>query len=231
MHRLKRADLRPQFAKWGLLPKSQGKRPTCSVFVVTAALEFAAAQRHQAGFVLSEEYLNWASNEAIGEHADGGFFSDLWKGYLKHGICEARLAPYCEEYDPAWEPVKGARRQGHSFREDGYELSWIKPWDVTTGLAEDEMEAILQTLRSGLPVCAGLRWPKEPKWDNGLLGMCPAEEVFDGHSVLMVGFAFDRPESPEGVFIFRDSGSGGRYASLPFEFARAYVNDAAVISE
>ena len=110
-------------------------------------------------------------------------------------------------------------------------MSWIKPWDVTTGLAEEEMEAILQTLRSGLPVCAGLRWPKEPKWDNGLLGMCPAEEVFDGHSVLMVGFAFDRPESPEGVFIFRDSGSGGRYASLPFEFARAYVNDAAVISE
>lgn len=247
-YRLKGADLRPQFAKWGLPLKSQGGRPTCSVFVITAALEFAAAQRHQAGFILSEEYLNWASNEAIGEPADGGFFSDLWKGYEKHGICEARLAPYREAFDDTWEPDRTARRQAHTFREDAYELSWIKAWDVNTGLSDEEFDAVLQAIRSGLPVCAGLRWPRSPEWDDGVLRLCTPEEVFDGHSVLMVGFrpaqasgpsqgAATEPAGsgatpePGGVIIFKDSGSGGRYASMPFEYARLYANDAAVISD
>jgi hypothetical protein len=226
-----RADLRPQFAKWGLALKSQAPRPTCSVFAVTAALEFAAAQRHQAGFVLSEEYLNWASNEAIGEYDDGGFFADLWKGYTKHGICESRLAPYRETFDPAWLPSKEANRQAHSFRLDGFELSWIKKWDVETGLADEELEAILESLRAGLPVCAGMRWPKSPEWDDATLRMCPAEDVFDGHSVLLVGYTLDATEPLSGAFMARDSAGGGRYISLPIEFVRPYTNDAGVVSD
>lgn len=230
-HRVRRADLRPLFAKWGLPLKSQGNRPTCSVFVVTAALEFAIAQRQQAGYVLSEEYLNWASNEVLGVYEDGGYFADLWKGYEKHGICEAALAPYAETFDPKWEPSKEARRQAHAFREDRHELAWIKPWDVTTGLSDDELEAVLQAIRDGLPVCAGLRWPKQPSWENGTLGMCSPEEVFDGHSVLLVGFTLGRDEEPHDVLIFKDSGNGGRYAYMPLEYARQYTNDAAVIAD
>lgn len=227
-----RTDLRPQFAKWGLSLKSQGARPTCSVFAVTAALEFAAAQRHQSGFVFSEEYLNWASNEAIDEHEDGGFFSDLWKGYLKHGICEARLAAYRETFDPHWRPSKEANRQAHSFRLDAYELTWIKHWDVATGLSDDELAAILDSLRAGLPVCAGMRWPKQAEYEDGVLRMCPPEEVFDGHSVLIVGYVLERAgDLDSGIVLARDSGSGGRYVSLPIEFIRAYTNDAAVVSD
>lgn len=229
--RNRRADLRPLFAKWGLPLKSQGNRPTCSVFAMTAALEFAVSQRQQAGFILSEEYLNWASNDAIGEYEDGGFFADLWKGYEKHGICEARLAPYAETFDPQWEPTKEAKRQAHAFREDHYDLAWIKTWDIDTGLSDVELEAVLQAIRDGLPVCAGLRWPKAPVWENGVLGMCPAEEVYDGHSVLFVGFYLGREEEPHDVLIFKDSGNGGRYAYMPVEYAAAYTNDAAVISD
>lgn len=229
-HRARRADLRPLFAKWGLPLKSQGKRPTCSVFAITAAIEFAVAQRQQMGLILSEEYLNWATGDALGERKDGGFFSDIWKGFEKHGICEASLAPYLEEFDPAWEPSREARRQGHMFRDEGYELSWIKPWDVTTGLSEDEMEAILEAIRSEFPVCAGLRWPKQLSGQENVVPMCPPEEVYDGHSVLFVGFHLGRDEEPHDVLIFKDSGSGGRYAYMPLEYAAAYVNDAAVIA-
>jgi len=38
-------DLRPFFDKWGLTPRTQGKRGTCSVFAVVGALEFAAAKQ------------------------------------------------------------------------------------------------------------------------------------------------------------------------------------------
>lgn len=227
----RRADLRPLFAKWGLPLKSQGKRPTCSVFAMTAALEFAVAQHQQAGLILSEEYLNWASNDAIGENEDGGFFSDLWKGFQKHGICEARLAPYAESFDPMWEPSKEARKQGHAIREEGYDLAFIKPWDVNTGLSDDELSAVLQAIRDGLPVCAGLRWPKNPQWQDGVLAMCPPDEVFDGHSVLFVGFTLGRDDEPHDVIIYKDSGNGGVYAQMPIEYARAYTNDAAVISD
>lgn len=227
-----RTDLRPQFAKWGLALKSQGARPTCSVFALTAALEFAAAQRHQAGFVLSEEYLNWASNEALDEYEDGGFFADLWKGYEKHGICEAKLAEYRESFDPAWKPSKDADRQAHSFRLDAYELSWIKEWDVATGLSDDELIGILDSLRSGWPVCVGMRWPKQAEYDDGVLRMCPPDEVYDGHSVLIVGYVLEHVSDPtKGIVLARDSGSGGRYVSLPIEFIRNYANDAAVVSD
>ncbi|NUQ69424.1 MAG: hypothetical protein HUU17_01225 [Chthonomonadales bacterium] len=227
----RRADLRAQFAKWGLHPKTQGKRPTCSVFAVTAALEFAVAQRHEAGCVLSEEYLNWASNEAIGEFEDGGFFSDLWTGFQKHGICEEPLAPYAEAFDPEWLPSRVARGDGKLRRDAGYELAWIKEWNVTTGLTDDELAAILDTLASGNPVCAGLRWPIKAEYDGTTLRMCGASEVFDGHSVLLVGYNLEPSEGCDGVIVFKDSGSGGRYASMPIEYARAYTNDAAVISD
>lgn len=228
-HRVRRVDLRPMFAKWGLPLKSQGQRPTCSVFAMTAALEYAISERQEAGTILSEEYLNWAANELREERRDGGFFSELWAGFQKHGICEDNLAPYEETFDPDWEPSKEARKQAHAYRDDGYELTWIKPWDVTTGLNEDELEAVFQAIRDGLPVCAGLRWPKTPTWDNGTLQMCGSDEVYDGHSVLLVGFVFGREEDPPDVLIIKDSGNGGRYAYLPVEYVQAYTNDAAVI--
>jgi hypothetical protein len=80
----KSVDLRPAFEKWSLDPRVQGKRGTCSAFVVTEAIEYAVAskQAHPKGTVpfswnenrdspppgratrMSVEFLNWASNKA-----------------------------------------------------------------------------------------------------------------------------------------------------------------------
>ena len=53
-------DLCPQFRIWGLLPRSQGSRNTCSVFVTTGVLEFAVSKHNRRSTLLSVEYLNWA---------------------------------------------------------------------------------------------------------------------------------------------------------------------------
>lgn len=95
-------DLRPAFENWALELGSQGGRGTCSVFAVTGALEYALAGLQGRGTRLSAEFLNWASNQTTGEAADGGYFSDLWKGYNAFGICTEADCPYEAVFDPRW---------------------------------------------------------------------------------------------------------------------------------
>ncbi len=51
------------------------------MLTITQAIEFAVAEKQRRTSRLSVEFLNWASNQAIGDKHDGGFFSDLWKGF------------------------------------------------------------------------------------------------------------------------------------------------------
>jgi hypothetical protein len=199
------------------------------VFAITGGLEFAASKRARRGVRLSEEYLNWASNRAIEQYDDGGFFHDLWKGYEQFGIALESDLPYAAAFDPKLAVPPAAIESGRLQREAGYRLRWIKEWDVKTGLTDAQFQQILATLRKGWPVCAGMRWPKQEQWADGVLQMCPPEEVFDGHSVLLIGYEEEARHPGGGLFLIRDSAGGGRYASIPYAYAREYVNDAAWI--
>jgi hypothetical protein len=220
-------DLRPAFQKWGLPLRSQGRRGTCSVFAMTGALEYALASRQQKGTVLSVEFLNWASNQATTNANDGGFFSDLWTGFQVYGICPESSLPYRPDYDANLHPEASALRQARSVAGANLRLHWIKPWNVATGLTEPQFLAIQRTLSRGWPVCGGLRWPRRERWRQDVLQMVPAAEVFDGHSVLLVGFKADPAEPGGGIFLIRNSGGGIQDGALPYEYARAYMNDAA----
>ncbi|MDH7503015.1 MAG: hypothetical protein QHJ82_09955 [Verrucomicrobiota bacterium] len=44
----KSVDLRPELDRFSLAPRQQGSRPTCSVFTVVGAIEFAVAKRQGA---------------------------------------------------------------------------------------------------------------------------------------------------------------------------------------
>lgn len=218
-------DLRARFARRGLVLKAQGKRPTCAVFAVTAGIEYAVSCTGRKGLLLSEEYLNWASNDAIQEYEDGGFFSDLWLGLQKHGIASAEECPYQAQFDPAFTPADEA--QASALKPGSLSLRWIKEWDVETGLTDEHIAAIRRALEAGFPVCAGLRWPKQPAWRRGLLVMCGPNEVFDGHSILIVGYRGTDPRAS--WFRIKDS-AGGAYRRLPTEYVAAYANDACVIT-
>ena len=99
-------DLRPLFADVGLTVRAQGPRNTCSVFTVVGAMEYALARQDGAKTRLSVEFLNWASNAAISERQDGGYFSDLWKGYEAFGVCDETDEPYRTKFDPELRPGK-----------------------------------------------------------------------------------------------------------------------------
>lgn len=222
-------DLRPQFEKWGLDRRQQGARGTCSVFTVTGALEYALASRQQKGVRLSVEFLNWAGHKAVNRTVDGGFFSELWKGYETYGICPEEDLPYQSTFDANLQPPETALEHAKTAQTPGLKLHWIKEWNPHTGLTDPEMEAIKQTLSRKTPVCGGFRWPKQPHWTQDVLQMCPPEAVFDGHSVLLVGYKDDTSQSGGGVFLIRNSGGDGKDGFLPYEYVRAYMNDAAWI--
>ncbi len=218
-------DLRGVFERWELPPQAQGGRPTCSVFTVTGAIEFALAEKQHHGTRLSVEFLNWASNARIGKPADGGFFSDLWKGFRSHGICPEDDMPYLATFDPSQKPSSAALEHARQIQEAGLRLHWIKRWNPHKGLSEEQFVAVKETLRRW-PVCGGFLWPKNAKWTDGVLQMAPRQGVRDGHSVLLVGFRDDPKQPGGGVFLVRNSSKGHSDGAMSYEYVRAYMNDA-----
>jgi hypothetical protein len=196
------------------------------VFTVAAALEYALAKSGQPGKCLSVEFLNWASNQTVGEATDGSFFSDLWNGFEKYGVCDEKAMPYCDHFDPERQPSAAALANGKPIAENDLTLHWIKPWDPNKGLNDEQFAGVKATLRAGWPVCGGFLWPKEAKWDDGVLGWAPREGVRDGHSVLLYGFRDDPSQPGGGVFLIRNSSKGPRYGAVTYEYVRAYMNDA-----
>ena len=199
-------DLRPEFARWQLAQRRQGDRPTCSVFTVVGALEFAAARQQERGTRFSVEFLNWAANKTGSDTEDGGFFSDLWKGFVNYGVCAEINMPYQARLDPALLPDSSALADAKTRIGLGLRHHWIKEWNVNTGLTEQEFAGVQRTLAQGWPVCGGFRWPKQERWVENVLQMCPSNSVRDGHSVLLVGYRNEAAHPGGGVFIFRNSG-------------------------
>ena len=91
---------------------------------------------------------------------------------------------------------------------------------------------IKKLLNIGYPVAIGSGWPTNPIFDsNHVLSEIPSEnEVFDGHSVVIVGYFDDNDYPGGGVFIIRNSsGSSWQdngHAKIPYEYYKLYGNDA-----
>jgi len=220
------ADLRPVLAQFGFTARRQGGRNTCSVFTMTGALEFAIAKRQGHCPRLSVEFLNWAANKACGNQKDGGYFSDTWKGFSAYGICAEADLPYKAGFDSSLTPPPEAMADAQPRLHLELRLHWIKEWNVNTGLTDAHIAAIKRTLSQGWPVAAGNRWPKQPKWVDHTLQLCGPEAVFDGHSVLLVGYRDDTAQPGGGVFIFRNTSGPSRDGLMPYAYARQYMNDA-----
>jgi C1A family cysteine protease len=219
-------NLNPMFEKLGLYTRPQGSRGTCSVFTVVGVLEYALASATGKGNILSVEFLNWASHKAANRNVDGAFFSELWDGYVEYGICAESDLPYLPEFNIDLQPSEIVLEKAKQMKSTPLQMRWIKEWDPNTGLTDDQFVEIKETLVNQSPVCGGFRWPKEAKWENDVLQMCPSSEVFDGHSIILSGYKDNPTQSGGGVFIIRNSGGHSRDGYMPYEYAKAYMNDA-----
>ena len=220
------ADLRPRLEAYGLSPRVQGHRGTCSVFTVTGAIEYALARTGERVPPLSPEFLNWALNRAVGKDDDGGFFSDLWRGFEAHGICPEADMPYRPSFDPALQPSREAVDHARGPLGKGLRIHWIKRWDPKRGLQEDELLEARRALAAGWPVCGGFLWPRREEWKDGVLQFRPRQGVRDGHSVLLVGYRDDPSLPGGGLAIIRNTAGPARFGFLTYEYLLAYMNDA-----
>ena len=227
------ADLRPNIKQFGIGIRNQGNRGTCSVFAMTFLLEYMYAKNQiYMSPDFSEEYLNYASNKAIGQYADGGFFDALDLGYQNYGIVTEAQAPYHSSYNPPFVASNSLLQTGEAIS-PRFNVNFIKPWDVTTGLLASQVQAIETQLKAGRPVAVGVRWPNNFQTEKihgiQLMKTPPANGVFDGHSIDLVGYKASNAFPGGGYFIFRNSygtgfGADG-YGFMSFDYAKKYVND------
>ncbi|MBI4878697.1 MAG: SUMF1/EgtB/PvdO family nonheme iron enzyme [Planctomycetes bacterium] len=194
-------DLRPQLEGWGLVPRSQGARGTCSVFATVGALELAVSRHYGRGTALSVEYLNWASNAAMRDPTDGGFFHDLLRGFEEHGICLEADMPYQAEFDAGLKPSGEAVTRAKEIRGLDLRVHWINPWKPEAGLTDEHLREIKAVLAKGYPVAAG-----------------------SGHSRLIVGCVDDAEQPGGGAFVMKDSAAAA-YITMSYGDAQALIGD------
>jgi hypothetical protein len=223
-------DLAPRFAAWGLPVRAQGNRPTCSVFTIVGGIEYACAAAAGSGVCLSVDFMNWGVRQVTGRREDGGLFSEAWEAYQRFGACAEAELPYGTGAEAGFDPSEACRQSALRSIDPTLRLHWIKEWDVATGLADGQLARIKAVLREGFPVCGGFRWPKQQHWNAGVLALCAADEVYDGHSVLLRGYRDDPAYDGGGVVLIRNSGGASRDGALPYAYLSSYMNDAAWIS-
>jgi hypothetical protein len=219
-------DLRPFLSAWGLEPRLQLSRNTCSVFVIAECIEYALATQQKHGTRLSVEYLNWTANEKSREYEDGSNFEDLLAGYKAFGVCPEADMPYQEKFDPAQKPSPEAISHAKTFGSLNLNLHWIKEWDDQKGVDAKQLAEIKRLLDRHWPVCGGFLWPKCKKIDNRILSVVPRAGVIDGHSVLLVGYRDDPSQPGGGVFLFRNTAGNFRDSLMTYQYAMTYMNDA-----
>ena len=220
-------SLIPDFQKDGLTALNQGNRGDCSLFAITGLVEFEIDQ-HTSGVHprLSEDYLIWAADEATGQTGDQAMFYKAVLGLNELGICSSADMPYLSKSEPNRKASAAAIAKARMWRER-WQIEWIKRWSYST-LSESELTEIKQAIAAGHPVACGVRWPKDLKGSE-LLDVPAPNQVFDGHSIVLVGYEDAPAKRGGGVFQFRNSfgpdwGDEG-YGRMSFAYVKAYAND------
>ncbi|MBB6052377.1 C1 family peptidase [Armatimonas rosea] len=224
-------DLRPEVARLRMTARSQGSRGTCSVFAMTFCIEFMLRKKRKLAEPLSVEFLNWAKNTATGQKKDGDFFDRIAAGYERFGMAGESALPYASRYDAELSPEPALLEKAKQTpRLKG---RFLKPWSTKEVITEAQVAELKAMLKRGIPVAIGLRWPKGGKGKNvvveGLSAMdfIPAQDVFDGHSIVLVGYSDDAK-----LWVFANwagpDWSDKGFGYMSDSYLRPYINDAYV---
>ena len=214
-------DLRPVFARNRLYSKSQGMRPSCSIFAVISALEYDHVRSTGTPEAFSEEYLIWGFQQIFpGRPINDGYnFNEVLQVIRKHGVARRSLLPdsfasYLSDNDPPQDAVDDAASR------TSYSVHAFDPED------EDLLSQLAGALNRELPVIVGLRWPPPSTIERNNLLRDQVPQSDAAHAVTLVGYRSQG--SPESlVFIFRNSygpqwGLGG-YGLIAAPYLRKYL--------
>jgi hypothetical protein len=224
-----KVDLTADLQRLDLQVHAQGGRDVCSLFAVTAVASFENA-RHGTGTkpYLSEEFLIWAARKAVGKDRDQAMFYEAVHGLNSLGICSEDLMPYVANGERRRQPSAEALADARQ-RAERWQVHWIRRWNVSRPMSDEQFESVKRALAKGHPVACGLRWPNKLTGPS-ILSENPPGGVSDGHSIAFVGYTDDTAAPGGGTFRFRNSfgpnwGDHG-YGLMSYAYVRKYANDA-----
>jgi hypothetical protein len=219
-------DMRPFFYQLELGVKSQGRRPSCSVYAIVGAIEFLNAQQTGKAEKFSEEYLCWATMRTVRrkpvEAAEGGqevedvrkvdagfALEEVVQALRGYGLPLLSVMPnmpgrkMTEIPDPSPAVVNDARTRKRVA------VGVVPGRDARTVMAN-----LVHVLNEGVPVPIGLRWPGfRSIYRSGYLSDQHPVAGY-AHAVTLVGYKCPTGKLEDIVFIFRNSygtdwGAGG----------------------
>ena len=126
-------DLRPFFEKWGLEPRLQRSRNTCSVFVIAECIEYALATKQKHGTRLSIEFLNWAANEKAANTRTARTSTISSSATKPSESAPKRICPIAKNSIPPRNRARKRSRTPRTFGSLNLNLHWIKEWDDRQG--------------------------------------------------------------------------------------------------
>ncbi|HUG12531.1 MAG TPA: C1 family peptidase [Opitutaceae bacterium] len=209
---LKGVDMRPRLRELELIVKDQGNRPSCAVYAVVSALELQAYEVNGRPEKYSEQYLIWATMQAVGERApvaldsdgagvirDAGFSLDeVFHALNRFGI------PTHEAMKSVFGEDTGAVEMPREMIAEARKRSAVIPYAVP-GSNESEMAVnMVHVLNNGLPVVIAIRWPHQDAARGGLLSTQPPIQDY-AHAVTVVGYSSETGKTGDIRFIFKNS--------------------------
>lgn len=228
-------DLRPRMRELGLFTKSQGRRPSCSVFAVVGALEYQAAL---AGLPtqFSEEYAIWATRQYLANmkggaysvygEGDAGFaLTQVFNAIGQYGIVPQEAMPntFGTGMDSISAPSVDLVEQARSAVN-------LRVLRVDASDPNTTINRLTHCLNRGLPVVVGVAWPHE----NTLRAapMISGQTPVFMHAVTLVGYRSD-PGGENQRFVFKNSwgpqwGAGG-YGWITAEYLKQHLQAAYVL--
>lgn len=228
-------DLRPHMRELGLFSKSQGRRPSCSVFAVVGALEYQSALAGKPT-QYSEEYAIWATRQylanmkggtysAFGEGDAGFALPQVFNALGQYGIVRRDDMPntFGTGMDSISAPTTGLVERARGTLN-------LRVLRVDASEPEVTINRLTHCLNRGLPVVIGAAWPHE----NSLRAapMVSGQTPAFMHAVTLVGYRTD-PGGENQRFVFKNSwgpqwGSGG-YGWITAAYLREHLIAAYVL--
>jgi hypothetical protein len=239
-----KVDLRSRYNELGLWVKSQGARPSCSVFAIVSALEFQSAELNGQPERFSEEYLLWATRKMLKRaprvrEGDAASTTGAGTEPFDEGFALQEVVTALRTYGiPARDRVPN-RFAGATIEEPGAEIIEearnAHRVSVHTLPGHDGatlVQQVVHALNAGIPVPVGMAWPVEHNWRTGYLDR-QRTYLDRGHAVTIVGYKCESGRLEDAVFTFKNSwgtdwGVDG-YGNATYAFLEKNLHSAVVL--
>lgn len=234
-------DLRPAFARHGLAPKDQGRRPSCSVFAAIGAVEYLTAQYYGQPVHFSEDYLIWATRKSLAltdaevarRAAAAGLGEDL--GFALHEVFQAMehygVATQEEMPNTFGGAMSQIREPNSLIQMQARSRGQFRALFFMGRTPKTVIGNCVHALNQDLPVAVGIRIPTTNRLGNDTrLG---ERAPVGGHAVTLVGYECKTGRLEDTVFIFRNSwgpnwGEAG-YGFVSYAYLERYLGVAAAL--